>query len=437
MNTSTDTSRPSTHTPGNAAASATARPRALLADANVRWLVAGGAVTLVGDQLTLIALPWLALQLSSDPLVLGTVLAVIGVPRALFILIGGAFVDRHTPKNVLMVTKFASAALLAVLAVAVAAGMLTLPLLYLLALGLGLASAFAIPASSSILPQVVPPSQLAAINALFMSVRQASAFVGPLLAGLLIVVGGSGMSWGLAVAFGLDAFSFLFSAWTLAHVATRTLPQPPRQAVLAAVAEGLRTFWADRELRTLLGYGAAVGLMIAGPLQTALPVLAHSVPTLGAGALGTMAGAHGAGLLVGLAIAGWRPHWRLRSLGVTILAIDAAVGLLLLPMGSVTAAWQGAALLMCIGVLGGYMQVIVFTWLQRRVAPPMMGRAMSVFMFVFVGLAPLSAAATGALLRGVPLTAVFAGAGGLLIAIVAFALLGSRMRRLADVEPGR
>jgi MFS family permease len=408
---------------------------ALMRNVNVRWLMVGSFMTLLGDQFTLIALPWAVLQITTDPLVLGAVLAVIGIPRALFILIGGAFVDRHSPKRVLMLTKYVNFVLLALLAAAVATGQLTLWLLYPLALGIGLAAAFSIPAGSSMLPQVVAPHQLPAANGLLMGLRQLSMFLGPLLAALMIGLAGS--TQGLAIAFGLDALSFIASAWTLAKVSTRPMPQPPRQAVLAAVAEGLRSFWADRDLRAFLLYGAAVSLLIVGPMQITLPVLASSTPGLGAAAFGTMIGAHGAGTLLGLTIASLRPHWRLGTLGLTILGFDTMVGLLFMPMGQITATWQGAALLLAIGTLGGFMQVLVFTWIQRRVAPVMMGRMMSLFMFIFVGLAPLSAAATGGLLRVVPLQAMFTAAGGLLVVIVAAALVGSRLRQLNDAAPAR
>lgn len=443
---------PASHGPASPdAASRRAERAALLRDASLRWLLAGASISMLGDQFTLLALPWTVLQLTHDPLVLGTVLAVIGVPRALFMLIGGAFVDRHSPQRVLRLARQVNAVLLAALALLVGTGALSLPLLYALALAIGVASAFAIPAAGAMLPAVVAPHRLPGANGLMMGLRQLSFFVGPLLAGLLagllVALAGGGTAQGsgdtlrladahgLAWAFGLDAASFAFSVWTLSKVRARALPQPSRQAVFAAVAEGLRSFWADRDLRAFLGYGAAVSLLVAGPVQTALPVLASQTPTLGAAALGSMMAAHGAGLLVGLAVAGARPHWLIGNIGLTVLAVDAVVGLLFLPLGQVSHIGQGVPLLAALGLLGGFLQLKVFTWLQQRVAPAMMGRAMSLFMFIFVGLAPVSAAATGALLRWLPLPLLFAGAGATLLAIVMLALLGSRMRQLGDAVP--
>ena len=411
----------------------------LLRDPNLRWLMAGAAISNLGDQFTLVALPWTVLLLSPDPWQLGLVLALIGIPRALFILLGGAIVDRHSPRQVLMLSKFANALLLAVLAAALATGQLSLWLLHALALALGVAAAFGIPSATSMLPQVVAPAQLPAANGLMMGQRQLALFIGPLLAGALIALGGHVIAPGaapaqaLALAFALDALSFLLSAGTLSRVrVAAAAPAARSQAVLAAVAEGLRSFWADRDLRAFLFYGTLVTLFVGGPLQVALPLLASSQPALGPGALGAMLGAHGAGTLLGLALAGARPRWRLGTLGITLLVLDALIGLLLIPLGRVTTTLQGVGLLLAIGTLGGFMQVLIFSWIQQRVAPAMMGRAMSLFMFIFVGLGPLSGVATGALLRWWPIDLLFAAAGALLSALALGAMLAPRMRRLGD-----
>jgi hypothetical protein len=75
----------------------------------------GGIVSALGDQLTMVALPWLVLKLTGDTLALGLVIALMSIPRAVFILIGGALVDRYSPKRVLMLSKYANAVLLALL----------------------------------------------------------------------------------------------------------------------------------------------------------------------------------------------------------------------------------------------------------------------------------------------------------------------------------
>lgn len=421
---------------------ATARA-ALFADRNFRWLAAGGAVSMLGDQFTLIALPWLVLQMTGDTRVLGTVLALISVPRAVFILVGGAVVDRYSPYRVLMLSKFVNAVLLGTLAVLVLSGALTLPVVYALALGIGLASAFSIPSGTSMLPNVVRPEQLGAANSVMLGLRQLSMFLGPLLAGLLIALfgdggGGVGNGTGIGMAFAFDAASFALSAWTQSKIAMRTGTRPAQAAALsvwASIVEGLRHIGRDAELRTCFAYWAAVAVLIMGPLHIALPVLASTQPGLGASALGLIVGAHGAGTLAGMVVSGSGLRLRIGTLGTTVLLVDIVIGLLFVPMGGISAVWQGVTLMFGIGLLGGFMQVAVFTWMQRRVPHALLGRTMSLFMFIFMGLVPMASAVTGWLMRGIGLAQLFAACGIALAVLAVLALTGSPMRRVRDPQP--
>lgn len=444
------------HTSPHRAAQAPDARGALLRDRDFRFLISGAFLSMLGDQFTLIGLPWLVLQMSGDTVMLGTVLALVSVPRALFILVGGALVDRHSPKRVLMITKYVNLALLALLAALVLTGALAMWMVYLLALGIGLATAFSIPAGTAMTPHVVSPQQLQAANGISLALRQFTMFLGPLLAGLLIALFGPDGSapgsqeralpgtTGIGLAFALDAMSFAISAWTLAKVRTRTTGvtgtsgagAPPTAAVLSSVWEGLCHFWRDHELRTCFVYWSAVALFIMGPIHIAIPVLTSSQPQLGAAAFGTIVSAHGAGTLVGMVASGALPRPRLASLGLTIVVFDAVIGLLFIPMGWITATWQGAALMLLIGLLGGFMQVRVFTWLQRRVPPALLGRAMGMFMFIFMGLAPISAAVTGWVMTAVTLGQLFATSGALLVALAALALVLTPLRRVTDAPPG-
>lgn len=442
------TAPPGAQPSGAIGPSARDNPRAhLLKDSNFRWMTGGAFLSMLGDQFTLIALPWLVLQMTGNTVVLGTVLALISIPRALFILIGGALVDRHSPKQVLMISKYVNLVLLALLAGLVLAGSLTLWMVYALSLAIGLATAFSIPAGTAMMPHVVAREQLQAANGINLGLRQITMFLGPLLAGVLIALfgdatasqtgGARANATGIGLAFALDALSFAVSAWTLAKVRTLGAPAAPGaaaapHAVLASVAHGLAHFWRDRELRTCFLYWSAVALFIMGPVHIAIPVLASSKPDLGAAAFGTIVGAHGAGTLLGMVVSGMLPRLRIGSLGVTILAFDALIGALFVPMGWIHAAWQGAGLMLAIGLLGGFMQVSVFTWIQQRVPPALLGRAMSLFMFIFMGLAPISAAVTGWAMKSITLTQLFAASGGTLVVLALLALVLTPMRRITD-----
>src|SRR6185295_14141728 len=83
------------------------KPASPLSVRNFRLLWIGESISLLGDQFYMIALPWLVLQLTGSALALGSVMALAGIPRALFMLIGGVLVDRFSPRAVMMMSNFA------------------------------------------------------------------------------------------------------------------------------------------------------------------------------------------------------------------------------------------------------------------------------------------------------------------------------------------
>ena len=410
----------------------------LLREKNFRWMMSGAAISSLGDQFTLIALPWLVLAMTGDPLTLGLVIAAMSVPRAIFILVGGALVDRYSPKSVLMLSKFANGALLAVLAGMVLCNQVSMPAVYVLAVALGLASAFSIPSGTSMLPHVVAPHLLPMANGIMMGMRQLTMLCGPLLAALVFALFGDGTGGapdagrGIGLALAFDCLSFFVSAWTLHHVqlqhgGAKAAPQ----AVLRAIGEGLAAVWKDLSLRVCIVYWALGSFIVGGTMQVALPVLADT-RLEGAASLGLLMGMHGAGSLAGMGLTGVFGKLRIGTFGATLLSVDAIVGALLIGLGWVSNGSQGAALMLLIGVLGGFVQVAVFSWIQQRVPRAMLGRAMSIFMFIFMGLAPMAAAITGALLKYVSLTSLFAGAGGFLLVAAGVAWLFTPMASVTD-----
>ena len=124
-----------------------------------RLLWGGSFVSMVGDQLTLIAYPWLVLKLTGDPLAMGMVLALAGIPRALFMVVGGVVTDRFSPRAVMILSNLGRVALLLPLSWVVYQESVSIWAIYLSALIFGLVDAFFWPASSAIVPRLVPRLQ--------------------------------------------------------------------------------------------------------------------------------------------------------------------------------------------------------------------------------------------------------------------------------------
>ena len=162
----------------------------VLAQRNFRLLWIGEGLSLLGDQFYLIALPWLVLQMTGDILILGGILAVAGIPRAVFMLVGGAITDRFSSRTVMLVSNILRMIVVILLTVLVVTGEMRLWMLYVLTFIFGVVDAFFFPAQSSVIPQFVNQEGLQIGNTIIQGTAQLSRFVGPVLAGTLIALFG-------------------------------------------------------------------------------------------------------------------------------------------------------------------------------------------------------------------------------------------------------
>lgn len=400
------------------------------------WI--GESVSLLGDQFAFIAYPWLVLQLTGDALILGTVMALMGIPRALFMLIGGALVDRFSPRSVMLATNVARLALVTLLAALTLTETIHLWMLYGFALAFGLADAFFFPASSAIVPQILDKDQLQLGNTIVQGTAQISLFLGPVLAGgMIALVGGTANAGtdalpsmiGIGIAFAFDALTFLVSLGALWGMRPRRAVEPDarQRGVVQSIRAGLHYVWGSEILRHVLILVMASNLLITGPITVGIPVLADTRLPEGAAAYGIIMSGFGGGALVGIILSGVLPRPQPKRLGTTLLLTQSLMGIMLalLPVGASTAF---AALAMLVaGAVNGYVNISFFTWLQKRVPEHLMGRVMSLIMFASVGLAPISTAVAGGLID-LNLTAVFLGAG-LLMTLITFYSLSSRAMR--------
>jgi MFS family permease len=415
-------------------------PLALLRNRNFRLLWAGEAISLLGDQFYLIALPWLVLQLTGEALAVGVVLALAGVPRALFMLVGGALTDRFSPRMVMLASNLLRMVLVTLLSGLVIGDLIQLWMLYLLALAFGVIDAFFFPAQSAIVPRLVGKEQLQAANAVIQGTMQVSLFAGPVLAGTLIAILGNGQGGqdvaGIGLAFAVDALTFLASAvtlWLVQDGGSAGVPEDAQGAnsLLPAIAAGLRAVWNDPALRAFFLLIALSNFLINGPIIVGIPVLADTRFAEGAAAFGIIMSAYGGGSLTGTLLAGLLPRPPGRVMGIILGAIWSGLGLGVLALGLISTTPLAAVTAFAMGAANGYVVILFITWLQRRTSEDMLGRMMSLLMLASVGLLPVSNVLTGALV-GLNARALFVGAGGLMVILVFLSLLNPAVRSMED-----
>ncbi|HUR16894.1 MAG TPA: MFS transporter [Candidatus Limnocylindrales bacterium] len=412
--------------------------RSPLAVRDFRLLWFGESVSVLGDQFALVALPWLALLLTGSPLALGTVLALMAVPRAVLMIVGGAYVDRLSPRTVMLVSNGVRLVAVALLGGIVLAGAAQLWMLYIFALVFGIADAFFYPAHTAIVPDLVSSDQLQRANGIAQGTAQLSVLIGPALAGIAIAglssaQAGPGLT-GVGVALLIDALTFLVSLGALALIKPRPAhPGANDTSVVTQIREGIAFAWQAKALRVVMLLSMLLNFLITGPFEVGIPVLAFSRLPEGAAAFGLMNAGFGAGSVLGLIAATMLPALPKAHFGTVMLLLIASTGVAIVAMAFATSTLHAIAVAVVIGSILGYTNVSFLTWLQRRIPRALMGRVMSLLMFSSIALVPISMAIAGALVE-ISLEGLFvvAGVGMALITLLA---LFSRNVRQMGLEP--
>jgi len=195
------------------------------------WL--GETVSLVGDQITLIALPLVAvLELDANASQMGLLTAAALVPNLLFSLHAGAWIDRRGKRRQMMIaTALGRAVLLASIPLAYVIGVLSFAQLYVASFLVGTLSVLFFVAYSTLFVSLVPRSRYLEANSLLHGSRALSFVAGPSVGGLLV------QALSAPGALVADAVSFLASAFSLNSISPAEPPteEPQRGHVKAGI----------------------------------------------------------------------------------------------------------------------------------------------------------------------------------------------------------
>ena len=235
----------------------------------------------LGDGVTLVAGPLLAVSLTRDPRLVAGLAVAQRLPWLLFSLLSGALVDRLDRRLLMARVDAARCVVVGLLGVAVLADVATLPLLYVVFFALGTAETLFDNAAVSILPAVVPKEQLARANGRLLGAQMvANELVAPPLGGLLFATAA-------AVPFLLDAGSFAAAAALVAAMGGRFRVERPEgraaTTLRGEIAEGVHWLARNRLLRILAVAIALMNLTLSATLS--ISVL-YAQERLGLGSVG-------------------------------------------------------------------------------------------------------------------------------------------------------
>lgn len=383
-------------------------------------LLAGNGVSMVGNILTMMAVPWFVLQTTGSAAKTGLTGFAAVVPMVLAAFIGGAIVDRLGFKPMSIIADLASGITVAMIPLLHhTIGLQFWQLLVLVFLS-ALLDAPGMTARQSLVPDLAELAQmpLERVNALFQGVQRGSTLLGPVLGGLLIAaLGASNVLW-------IDAASFGVSALMVALavpgpvLARRTPVQPATQqgGFGGELLQGLAFIRRSRLLVSLLTF-AAITNFLDGPIfSVVLPVYARDVfgdPVK----LGMLLSAFGGGAVAGVllyAVAGTSLPRR-----GTFLASFILVGLPIWVLSQTPGLVLSIAALALAGLAAGPLNPIMATVLQERVPAELRGRVFGSVAAMTMIAMPFGMLVQGALLQryGVGTTLMLVAGAYLLITV--------------------
>ncbi|MBY3554660.1 MFS transporter [Modestobacter lapidis] len=351
-----------------------------LRNRHYRRVFSGVAVTMLGQQMTLVAVPYQVYQLTGSTLMVGVTSIVALVPLVVFGLLGGAIADAMDRRTLMVVTSVGAAVTSALLAVqALLPGDGNLAVLWVLTAAVSGFAAVNQPARSAVIPALVGNEGVAAANALAMTVRQAGVIVGPLLAGLLIGLGD------LAITYTVDAIGFVAAA-----VLLRGLPPlpPGGETHRLHLGRAVRGVWEGFAfLRTqpvlLMTFVVDVIAMLFAWPQAVFPELSQTTYGGDANSLGWLfAGVSIGSLLMGLT-SGWVS--RVDRQGAVVLAAIAVWGVAIIGFGLASTLWLAVFCLAVAGAGDMVSAVLRSSMLQTAAPDEMRGRMQGVFIVVVAG----------------------------------------------------
>jgi len=340
-----------------------------------RRLLTGQLVSLIGRQITVVAVPFQVYTVTGSPLAVGGIGLVQAIALITSSLGAGAINDRFDRRRILLITQFGLALCSGLLALGALAGRPPLFAIYIVVAAAAAVAAVDSPTRTAIIPRLVSQQRLAGALSLNIALFQTTLVAGPAVGGLVIA------RFGLPVAYAIDVATF-----AAALVAIALLPQQPaagtvRESPIAAIKRGLQ--YARQQPVILGGFAMDLSAMIFGLPRAVFPVLAVSTFHAGPAVLGLLYAAPGAGAVIAALSTGWMS--RARRLGRIIVVSIVIWGAAIIAFGFTSVLWLALLLLAVAGAADSVSAVCRTTILQVLAPDELRGRLTAVYFMVVAG----------------------------------------------------
>jgi MFS family permease len=275
-----------------------------------RLLLSAEAVSLVGTELTLVAMPFQVYAVTGSPFAVGALGAVEVVPMVTVALLSGALADAIDRRRQMVCAEALGLIASTALLVNALLSRPSLAVVFVVAALHAVAYALLRPPMDATMPRTVERGELEAAAALGQVLGSVAMAGGPALAGALLAL------TGVEVLYACDVVSFAASALLLSRLRVAPPAEPRRVAPLADIREGLAY---ARSRPELLGtYLVDINAMVFGMPSALFPALA--VGWGGPKALGLLFAAPAVGAMLASASSGWTPRVTRQGRAIVIAA---------------------------------------------------------------------------------------------------------------------
>ena len=402
--------------------SSTQRALALLRRYPVfRRFWAAKLLSLLGDSMTFIALPWFVLQTTGSGTTTAAILLTLQLPAVLSGMVAGSLIDRFQPRLVLGLDNALRAVLITLIPMLHWLGGLEMWVLFGLAFLVGLLQPITLVGSRTLLPDLVTNEDLEEANVLWAMNFNLATLVGPGVAGILVAL------FGGPFVLLLDAGTFLIMMAVAFSLPTlRRAPQETHMTLGERL--GFRQLWSIKVVRltTLL---SLVFFFSYGPLEAALPLYSAEVLATGAQGYGLLWTALGVGAFVGTLLTSVVNRYVRLGLALPLIAL--LWGVSLLPLAFTRELWVACIFMGLAGLTWGPYSPIETTLLQRTVPKAQLGRVFGARATVMTSGVPLGLALGGVLLAFLPSTTLIAISGFACMLVGMGGLASPALRRVS------
>lgn len=407
------------------------RCRAVRTDFWKFW--SGETISSFGSSITMFALPLLVFDLTGSAVSLGVTFAMFGLPHLFFGLLIGAWVDRVDRKRLMIVVDLLSAAVVAALPLASAAGVLSIWWIYASAFALATLGIFFEAAQFAAIPSLVSRDQLVTANGRIQASFSAARVIGPLAAGaMLAFIPIDSLLY-------IDAATFAVSALALSLIARpfNVAGERARATLHDDVMEGLRYVLRHPVLRNISAMMALVNF-VGVTVFAQLVLFAKQRFGVSDAELGLLFAANGAGVvLMSLAAGPLRSRWSFGNvaLGALMLSGLATVALAFAPSYPLAVAMSAVS-----SGLGILFNINTGSLRQAIVPNHLLGRIITIAMVLAFSASPLGATLGGLVIERLgDVQAVYAAIGvavfGIALYFRLFSPLGHAERYLSADPP--